>query len=227
MANEIDTAKDFLYKVISICSKYCFKRVQMYIVFDSSCTDGTIDVVKEISNNESMINVIWAPDNACVVDAYIAGYKKAIDKRNDWIMEIDAGFSHDPKDIPKFIAEMKKGKDCVFGIRFGGLNSKFSGSFFHRFISQGGTNIINLLLNTNLKDMTSGYEIFSYESLLFILNKGIYSKGPFFQSEIRRHAHFLNFSTVPIKYSTSSRKINSKELVDAFHHLSRLFFDPS
>ena len=73
--------------------------------------------------------------------------------------------------------------------------------------------------------MTSGFELFTSQSLKFIIKKGIHSKGPFFQSEIRKHAHSLNYGIVPIKYSASSRKINSKELVDALHQLSRLFLD--
>lgn len=224
MANEVDSAKKLLSQIISVCNNYSFKRVEIYVIFDNTCIDGTIDVITEMSNSNKIIKVIWAPDNTCVVDAYISGYKTALKNNNDWILEMDAGFSHNPKEIPKFFLEMIKGRDCVFGIRFGGKNSKFRGQYFHRLISQGGTYIINFLLNTKLKDMTSGFEIFSHEALLFILNKGIYSRGPFFQSEIRRHGHLLSYTTVPIKYSFSSRPLNSKELFDAFKQLSRLFF---
>ena len=49
-----------------------------------------------------------------MVDAYVRGYKQALGRGNDWILEIDAGFSHDPRQIPLFFSEMTKAQDCVF-----------------------------------------------------------------------------------------------------------------
>jgi dolichol-phosphate mannosyltransferase len=43
----------------------------------------------------------------------VRGYKEAMARQADWILEIDAGFSHQPEDIPQFFDQMEKGYDCV------------------------------------------------------------------------------------------------------------------
>ena len=113
---------------------------------------------------EPRLRVVWAPENQCVVDAYVRGYREALIAGVDWILEIDAGFSHQPQDIPQFFDTMLQGYDCVFGSRFmpGG---RFSGGSLKRYlISRGGSVLANLVLGTKETDMTSGFELFSRAS---------------------------------------------------------------
>ena len=221
VANEKITIQSFIFDVLSHCKE--FKKVTFFTVFDNNCTDGTIDIVKRIEKKQDDVVVLWRPENNCVVDAYICGYKEALKNNCDWILEIDSGYSHQPSDIPKFIDAMESGYDCVFGSRFceGGqfaVNSKK-----RHIISKGGTILINLLLGTKLKDMTSGFEMFSRSSLEKIMKKGIRSKGHFFQSEIRTFCHQLNLLEIPISYRNPSNSINNQILIDSFFNLFILF----
>lgn len=225
MANEIDNAEDFVSAVLSVCGRYPFERVEMYVVFDKTCTDGTLAAMQSMATREPRLKIVWAPENRCVVDAYLRGYREAITRGNDWVLEIDAGFSHDPEQIPLLISEMAKGRDCVFGVRFGLPEARFSGNLKRRLISWGGTKITNLLLGTRLRDMTSGFELFSCEVLEHILSKGIQSRGPFFQTEIRAHAHGLNIAQVPIHYHSPSHHIGSDSVKEAFKVLWQLYGD--
>jgi dolichol-phosphate mannosyltransferase len=161
--------------------------------------------------------------NQCVVDAYMRGYREAINSACDWILEIDAGYSHQPSDIPKFFKTMIQGYDCVFGSRFC-PDGKMIDSAKSRYItSLGGTIISNLLLGTKLSDMTSGFELFKCEVLQNILDKGILARGPFFQTEIRAYSHQFRITEVPIHYREASHNIGSADLRDAFSNLWRLF----
>ena len=223
MANEADNAERFVEVVLQTCEEFNFNRIEMYLVFDYSCTDGTMNTLKRKALHDSRIKIIWAQENKCVAGAYMEGYKSALSCKNDWILEIDAGFSHDPKQIPLFFLEMIKGYDCVFGVRFGLFGSKFSGSMKRKFISRIGSFATNTLLKTRLSDMTSGFELFSKNSLEYILNKGILSNGPFFQTEIKVHAHNLNFSQVPICYCSPSHTIKSKILSESISNLWKLY----
>jgi len=226
MANEKDNAEYFTKEVIERCKKYHFKSIKFFAILDNASKDGTIDIMHNLSKHISYISylkVIFVPDNRSVVDAYIRGYQEAIDLRCDWILEIDAGYSHQPKDMIKFFNTMSKGYDCVFGSRFC-LGGKFTDSKKIRFIlSRGGTILINLLLGTKLNDMTSGFELFTREALNKIINKGIYSQGPFFQTEIRTYAHQFRITEVPIIYRGASHNISSNVIFDAFTNLWRLF----
>jgi len=151
------------------------------------------------------------------------GYREALDAGSDWILEMDAGFSHQPSEISQFFDTMAKGYDCVFGSRFckGG---KFTDAPLSRhFISRAGSILTNILLGTELKDMTSGFELFTNAALQQVLEKGIQSRGHFFQTEIKTYCRNLRTAEVPIHYRTPSQNVDAGVIVDAFRNLFRLF----
>ena len=223
MANERKTAESFVCDVLEECRKFNFKSVSFFAILDGASNEGTIDLMRNLSTQVNELNVVFAPENQCVVDAYIRGYREAINSACDWILEIDAGYSHQPSDIPKFFKMMTQDYDCVFGSRFC-PDGKITDSRKSRYMtSLGGTMLSNLLLGTKLSDMTSGFELFKREALQKILNKGILSKGPFFQTEIRAYSHQFRITEVPIHYRAASYNIGGADLRDALSNLWRLF----
>ena len=177
--------------------------------------------MRELERNEPRLRVIWAPENRCVVDAYLRGYKEALDAGSDWILEIDAGFSHQPGDIPQFFDAMEQGMDCVFGSRFIGHFER--SSIRRRIVSWGGTKLANLLLGTRQTDMTSGFELFSRETLNMIIGRGIHSRAHFFQTEIKTYCRNLKFVEVPITYKAASARLGTSSIKEAFRQLWRMF----
>jgi len=224
MANERSFVEQFVKDVMEECRGFEFKSVNFFAILDNASKDGTLEIVRDLSKQICELQFIFAPENQCVVDAYIRGYYEAMRAMCDWILEIDAGYSHQPTDIPKFFKTMMEGSyDCVFGSRFcpGG---KFTNSPKMRYvISRGGTFLANLLLGTKLHDMTSGFELFTNNALQEILSRGIISRGPFFQTEIRTYAHGFRITEVPIHYRAASHRIDIKVLRDAFSGLRHLF----
>jgi dolichol-phosphate mannosyltransferase len=219
MANEGDAAAEFCQAVLEQCSG--FRNVAFFAVFDRANKDSSFDQMRELERTEPRLRVVWAPENRCVVDAYLRGYEEALDAGSDWILEIDAGFSHQPSDIPQFFDAMEEGMDCVFGSRFIG---RFEGSSLkRRFVSWGGTVLANLLLGTRQTDMTSGFELFSRETLCKVISRGIQSRAHFFQTEIKTYCRNLRFVEVPITYRAASPRLGSSALKEAFEQLWRLF----
>jgi dolichol-phosphate mannosyltransferase len=223
MANESVTATAFVNAVLEQCNSRGFKSVTFFAILDQATRDNTRELLENLQQRLPQLEVVWAPENRGVVDAYLRGYREAINAGCDWILEIDSGFSHQPSDIPKFFNRMLEGHDCVFGSRFceGG---KISESPIKRYlISRGGTILANTLLGTKLSDMTSGFEMFSRPALERVLNRGIRSRGPFFQTEIKAYCRDLQISEVPIHYRAASHSISNKVLKDSFSNLWRLF----
>jgi dolichol-phosphate mannosyltransferase len=221
MANEKQTAERFVKDVLDKCSE--FGAVIFFTVFDKSCKDGTVDLLRDLGKDLPQLRVVWAPEDTCVVDAYLRGYKEAIGADCDWILEMDAGYSHKPADMPQFFEKMAEGYDCVFGSRFcqGG---RFTDSpWRRRFISRGGTLLANILLGTKLSDMTSGFEMFSRSALEEVLERGIRSRGHFFQTEIKAYCRKMRIVEVPIHYSSPSENVNAGVLLDSFKNLFLLF----
>ena len=219
MANEGDKAVAFCKEVLQQCLG--FKEVTFFAVFDRVNKDSSLDQMRELEQTEPRLRVLWAPENRCVVDAYLRGYKEALDSGCDWILEIDAGFSHQPTDIPQFFDAMEQGMDCVFGSRFIGRFEK--SSLKRRFVSWGGTVLTNLLLGTRQTDMTSGFELFSRDTLTMAINRGIQSRAHFFQTEIKTYCRNLKFVEVPITYRAASPRLGMKAVKEAFWQLWRLF----
>jgi dolichol-phosphate mannosyltransferase len=223
MANEGPAAVAFVNEVLAVCDRYGFKSVTFFAILDNVSKDDTRELLDELARRQPRLQVVWAPENRSVVDAYLRGYREALNRSCDWILEIDAGFSHQPSDIPQFFEAMAQGYDCVFATRFAHGGSISETSPLRQVVSRGGTAITNLLLGTKLTDMTSGFELFSRPVLQQVLDKGIRSRGPFFQTEIKTYCRGLRWSEVPIQYRAASHHISNASLKDAFSNLWRLF----
>jgi dolichol-phosphate mannosyltransferase len=221
MANEGDEAVAFCQAVLRECTG--FQGVTFYSVFDRVTHDSSLDQMLELARNEPRLQVVWAPENRCVVDAYLRGYAEALAAGCDWILEIDAGFSHQPCDIPQFFDAMEDGLDCVFGSRFLATGGFENSSIKRRIVSWGGTVLANLLLGTRQKDMTSGFEMFTRQTLQMVMERGIQSRAHFFQTEIKTYCKHLRFVEVPITYRAASPRLKSSSLKEAFRQLWRLF----
>ena len=175
MANESDNAESFVGDVLNVCKQFDFQSIKMYTIFDNKCTDGTYSLLKGVAPGLPELVVIFAPENRSVVDAYLRGYREALKDNRDWILEIDAGYSHQPTDIPQFFTKMKEGYACVFGSRFC-RGAKVTDRVLKRYlIALGGTLLTNFLLKTRLTDMTGGFELFpdgSHETNVRLENEG-------------------------------------------------------
>jgi dolichol-phosphate mannosyltransferase len=223
MANERATAEKFVIEVWQHCSAFPFRGITHHLVFDRACTDGTIDLLRGLQPNYSHLQIIDAPENRSIAGAYLRGYRAALEHGADWVLEIDAGFSHAPDEISHLLNAMTHGYDCVFGSRFC-ADGKMLGAPAQRWITSfGGTILSNLLLGTRLSDMTSGFELFKREALEAILAKGIHSRGPFFQTEIKAFAKHFKICEVPITYRSPSHRVGLMALKDSFQGLFRLF----
>lgn len=220
MANEGSEAVRFVDAVLAKTEE--FGKVTFFVILDRATKDNTVELLREHAVKEKRLCVVWAPENRGLVDAYIRGYREAVQSGADWILEIDAGFSHDPEDIPKFWAKMQQGYDCVFGTRFA-LGGKVVDSSAKRYwVSKGGSWLTNLALGTHLADMTSGFELFSRDALQMVLDRGIQSRAHFFQTEIKTYCRKLNIAEVPITYRSASPRLGNTAVNDAFKQLWRL-----
>ncbi len=221
MANEGAEAVRFTAEVLRQCPG--FQSVSFYAVIDRATKDNTLELMRAFEIAEPRLKVVWAPENRCVVDAYLRGYREALAGGADWILEIDAGFSHQPSDIPQFFDTMEKGYDCVFGSRFTSGSQIKESAFFRKIVSWGGTTLTNLAMGTSQTDMTSGFELFTRNALELILANGIQSRAHFFQTEIKVFCRKLKIVEVPITYRAASPGLGSKAIKDAFRQLFRLF----
>ena len=220
VANEEEIITQFVKELSKEAEKIPGK-VSIFFVIDKVSTDKTLSLLKKASQKNKLIHVVYEPKNRNLVDAYVRGYKEALKQKCDYIIEIDCGFSHQPKEIHKFVEGLQEGYDCVFGTR--PLWSPFyKAPFMRRIYSLGGTVLANVLLGTRLKDMTSGFEAFTAKSLKSIIATPLKSTGHFFQTEIRFRARKLRSKQVWINYNFTGTSLNKSSLENSFTTLFSL-----
>lgn len=221
MANEASTAERFVRALLATAGEV-FDEACLIVVLDRASTDGTRALLEALAAWEPRLRVVWAPENRSVVDAYRRAYAEGLATGLPWILEIDAGFSHDPGDLRRFAPAMTAETDCVFGSRFCPGGRITDSPLRRRLISWGGTKLTNLLIGTRLRDMTSGYQLFRRAALERILARGLRSKGPFFQTEMKIHARSMRVREVPIHYRSASHGVGRRALGDSLARLAEL-----
>ncbi len=207
--------------------KKVFNRLQSgraYFVVDNASKDNTLSLCQNLSKNDSRFETVWAPENKNVVDAYIRGYLEAYQNKHEFIIEMDAGMSHDPKSIPMFLRVLNEGNECAFGSRFINGGSMGDSPFFRRTLSKIGTVLANILLGTNLYDMTSGYQGFHSSVVGELLNYRLLSKAHFYQTEVRYLLRKKRFAEVPIHYQAPSPSVSKNAIFNSLTVLKYYFF---
>src|SRR5262245_36924365 len=90
--------------------------IEMLIVDDSS-PDGTGEIVTRLMANNPRIHLLRRSGKMGLGTAYVAGFKYAIENSYDYVFEMDADFSHDPKEVPRMF-EKAKTHDLIIGSRY-------------------------------------------------------------------------------------------------------------
>lgn len=196
----------------------------VYFVIDNVSKDKTLQLCQELSFQNKAFQTIWAPENKNVVDAYLRGYREALENGHDFIIEMDAGLSHDPGNIPVFLEALSKGIQCVFGSRFIKGGAIEDSNWRRYFLSKFGTLLSNLLLGTRLYDMTSGYQGFSAPVVRQFLAYPLRSKAHFYQTELRYLLRAKSFCEVPIHYRAPSPRVSRNAILNSFAVLFHYFF---
>jgi dolichol-phosphate mannosyltransferase len=222
MANEENDFAPFVDLLKEVLNKLDSGKV--YFVVDTVSKDRTLDLCRELSEKDNRFRTIWAPENKNVVDAYIVGYKTAYKNGHKFIIEMDAGLSHDPRAIPMFLRVLNEGNECAFGSRFINGGSTADSEFKRWFLSKFGTVLSNLLLGTKMRDMTSGFQGFDADIVKLFVEYDLKSKAHFYQTEIRYLLRNKRYMEVPIHYRAPSPSVSKKAIKNARNTLLYYFF---
>ena len=221
MANEEAEFHEFVVEMQKVLDRLGSGTV--YFVIDQISKDRTLELCQSLSWQDKRFITIWAPENRNVVDAYLRGYREAYQNGHDYIIEMDAGLSHDPRALPMFIRVLNEGNECAFGSRFINGGSMTDSSLKRRLLSKGGTALSNLLLGTSLFDMTSGYQGFHSSVVGKLLNYKLLSTAHFYQTEVRYLLRNYRYAEVPIHYKAPSPRVSRNAISNALKVLLHYF----
>ena len=153
------------------------------LIVDDNSPDGTAAFVENEMKNNDRIHLLKRSSKQGLGTAYIAGFKYALQNGFNLIFEMDADFSHDPNEIPKFLEEIKN-SDLVLGSRYiTGVNvinwpmRRLLLSWFANFYTR-------IITGMSVHDATGGYKCFRKEVLQAINLDKVTSNGYAFQIEM-------------------------------------------
>lgn len=183
---------------------YVQKDVDVLIVDDNS-PDGTGKLVDKFIQDKVFGDSLFVLHRSCKLGlgtAYIEGFTWGMEKGYDVFLSMDADMSHNPKYLPQIFSAMQE-NDLVIGSRYikgGGVRDW---PLLRRLLSLGGNIYSQMVLMSNVRDLTGGFNCYHRRFLEKINLKSIMSKGYCFQIEMKfRHVLLgCNIKEIPIIFS--------------------------
>ncbi len=154
------------------------------LIVDDSSPDGTADIVREAQKTRPYLKLKVRKEKKGLGAAYIDGFKTLIGEGYGIIIQMDADFSHQPKYLPHFIAEIEKGADVVIGSRYVKGGGTENWNLMRRIISRGGSLYAKTILCLKQNDVTAGYKCWRAEMLEKVIVSDLKLSGFGFQIEM-------------------------------------------
>jgi dolichol-phosphate mannosyltransferase len=176
-------------------------RLEVLVVDDNS-PDGTGELADQLAAADSRVHVLHRPGKAGLGKAYIAGFRWALERGYDFILEMDADFSHDPKYVPQFLEAIQQA-DLVIGSRYRNGVNVINWPISRLFLSLGANQYARCITGLPLTDSTGGFKCFRRAVLESIDLERVRSNGYSFQIEMSFRAWKKGFrlAEVPIVFT--------------------------
>ena len=196
------------------------------IIVDDNSPDGTGRMADKLSR-QYPVQVIHRESKQGLGSAYIAGFKLALQQNADLIFEMDADFSHDPKNLPRFIEAINQGTDVVIGSRRVENGKIIGWNSWRHFTSWSAMSFSRLVLGLKTKDVTSGYRCYQRKVLEQLNLDSITSNGYAFQEEMiyKCEKQGLKIKEIPVVFKDrvhGQSKLSRKEILEFFVVMWRL-----
>jgi dolichol-phosphate mannosyltransferase len=169
---------------------------------DDNSPDGTGKMADVLTAKNERINVLHRTSKDGLGRAYLAGFKWALERDYQYVMEMDCDFSHDPTEIPNFRDAVIAGSDLVLGSRYVGGIRIMNWPLSRLMLSRGAGIYVKLITGMPFTDPTGGFKCFRREVLGSYDFDKVKANGYGFQIEMTHKAWMKGFkiSEVPIVF---------------------------
>ncbi|MBO7724292.1 MAG: polyprenol monophosphomannose synthase [Paludibacteraceae bacterium] len=224
--NEKENIENIIRKVLSYPEGFHI------LIVDDGSPDGTGEIVKTLQTEfQERLFLIERSGKLGLGTAYITGFKWAIEKKYDYIFEMDADFSHNPDDLSRLLSACQNGADVAIGSRYvNNVVNVVNWPMGRVLMSYFASKYVQIVLGINIADTTAGFKCYKREVLETIDLDNIKFKGYAFQIEMKFKAYKSGFKVVEVpivfvnrQYGTS--KMNSSIFGEALFGVIRLRID--
>lgn len=182
------------------------------LVADDNSPDGTGDLADRIASEDPQVHVMHRRGKEGLGAAYIAGFKWALERDYDVIVEMDADGSHRPEQLPLLLDAVDQGADLVIGSRWVQGGSVVNWPFYRQLISRTGSTYARIMLGLKVKDMTAGYRAFRRTTLEKLDLNAVESVGYGFQVDLAWRVAKMGLNVVEVPVTFVERELGSSKM---------------
>jgi len=197
------------------------------VVVDDNSPDGTGKLADEIAAKNPRIHVLHRTAKEGLGRAYLAAFKWALERDYEFVFEMDGDLSHNPDDIPAFLAAAQSA-DLVLGSRYKDGIRVINWPLRRLMLSMGAARFVRVVTGMPLSDPTGGYKCFRRHALKALDLDAVRSDGYSFQIEMSHKLwrQGMRIAEVPIIFTDRFQgrsKMTTKIMIEAFWMVWRLW----
>jgi dolichol-phosphate mannosyltransferase len=196
------------------------------LVADDNSPDGTGELADRIAAEDPQVHVLHRKGKEGLGAAYIAGFKWALERGYDVVVEMDADGSHQPEELPRLLEAVERGADLVIGSRWVKGGSVVNWPAYRQLISRTGSTYSRFMLGLRIRDLTAGYRAFRRTTLEKLDLDAVESVGYGFQVDLawRVAKMGLKVSEVPVTFverELGSSKMSGNIVIEAMLNVTK------
>ncbi len=197
------------------------------VVVDDNSPDGTGQCVDDMVAQNERVHVIHRAGKLGLGTAYIAGFRYALANGFDYILTMDADYSHQPQYVPQLVTRAESA-DLVIGSRYVPGGRAVDSPFVRRLLSRGANLFAKLMLGLHAQDCTAGFRGYRRQVLESINLDAIFSNGYSFLIEMLYMVQQAGWrvAEVPILFldrREGTSKVSRAEISRALYTVVRLW----
>jgi len=183
------------------------------LVIDDSSPDGTAETVQKLQEKYPNLLLLVRPQKSGLGSAITDGFRAYLSLKTvpEFVVTMDADYSHNPKDLPRLVSNMSSGCDLVIGSRYCKGGKTQGWSFTRKIISRGANAIARGVLGLKLHDCTSGFRCYSTRFLQQTISY-LHSQTYDIQIETVKQAHSQGFRVEEVPILFVNRKMGKSKL---------------
>lgn len=188
----------------------------MIVVIDDSSPDDTANIAKKLQKKYGNVHLISRPEKLGLGTAITAGFRHMLklEKVPDFIVTMDADYSHNPRDISRLVGVAKRGCDLAIGSRYVRGGRVVGWNLRRRLISRFANLVAGVTVGTKLHDCTSGFRCYSQRYIKEVLPT-LHSQTYEIQIETVKQARLKGFGIKEIPITFVNRKRGKSKLTAA------------
>lgn len=225
----IPTYNEIENVALIISAVFDLKKSFDVLIVDDNSPDGTADKVRELQSQfPNRLHLEVRQEKSGLGTAYIHGFKWALERDYDFIFEMDADFSHNPRDLIRlYNAAVNQNADLTIGSRYINGVNVVNWPLRRVLLSYGASVYVKLITGMRVQDPTAGFVCYRRKVIASLNLDAIKFVGYAFQIEMKFKTHLKGFKIleVPIIFQDRTRgksKMNGKIINEAIFGVLKL-----